>query len=74
MEKFIIKNGNGTYYRLETSIGPCFGGTLAEAEQFNTKEEASNQMMTHSFAFLDSIIETKEVYKIVVNNPQQDKN
>ena len=37
---FAILHGNGTYYRGQAGIGPMFGGSLEQAEKFETKADA----------------------------------
>lgn len=59
-KKYIIRGSNGTYFRMRTAIGPCFGGTRETAKRFDTKEDAIDEGFTHSFAFVGSTIETVE--------------
>jgi hypothetical protein len=49
---FVIKNNKtGTYYKCDTPIGPSMGATFETAHRFGTKQEATQKMASHSFAF-----------------------
>jgi len=56
-KKFLIRNGNGTYFRCWTGIGPCFGASREEAERFDTEQEARMETCKHTYAFSDCEIE-----------------
>lgn len=48
---YIITNGEGSYYKTWTGIGPAFTKSLEEAKRFEDKMEACSVMGNHSFAF-----------------------
>lgn len=52
----IYDTKGGTYYRMWTAIGPCFGGTEETAHRFPTRLSAVMKMGEHSFAFAMSEI------------------
>ncbi len=55
--KYVIKKSKGNYYWRDTGIGPCFGATRGKAFVFDSLLDASNILVSHSFAFADCEIE-----------------
>lgn len=57
--KFILRGSNGTYYRGMVAIGPCFGGTKAEALRFDSRLALAAEMSRH-WACSGEVVEVKE--------------
>ncbi len=55
--KYVIKKSDGNYYKRDTGIGPCFGAKKEKAFVFDSILDASNILVSHSFAFADCEIE-----------------
>lgn len=44
---YVLLGDNGTYYQGMVAIGPCFGGTLEQAKQFESLEDLSFERSRH---------------------------
>lgn len=55
--KYRIRGINGTYLRLWSAIGPCFGGSAEQAMLFDTRAKAVTSMSRHAFAFVGATVE-----------------
>ncbi len=58
--KYVIKKSDDNYYKKDTGIGPCFGAKKEEAFVFDSILDASNILVSHSFAFTNCEIEKVE--------------
>jgi hypothetical protein len=45
MGDYVIRALNKTFFRMNTGIGPCFGGTLSSAFGFATQADAQREML-----------------------------
>lgn len=59
--KYVIKHDNGTYFKMLSGIGPCFGAVLKDAQKFDTEADAAFMQTRHMFGFdLTKVVEIKE--------------
>lgn len=56
--RYVIKDKkSGTYFHMQTGIGPKFGARMKDAQRFPSKHAALRMMASHSTAFTFSEIE-----------------